>query len=277
MLECILTLTQRNSLTSNQAYEDFMAYKVKELAKISGISVRTLHYYDEIGLLKPAYISDKDYRYYEEKELLRLQQILFFRELSIPLSEIKKILSASDFNQLESLKSHRANLVQEINRKQNLINTIDKTIKYLGGKIDMEHQNLYYGFESPKQKEYEQYLVSEGIVSESDLEASKKKVGTWSDKDKEKYKKECEEINCSLVNAIDTFLYPSDTKVQDLIQKHYNWVKKCWPYNPTKEKYIQLGEMYIENADFKSFFDNYHPRLAQFLSDSMKVFAERKL
>lgn len=254
-----------------------MAYKVKELADLSGVSVRTLHYYDEIGLLKPSYISDKDYRYYEEKELLKLQQILFFRELSISLSEIKRIMSSSDFDQLKALRSHRSVLASEISRKQNLINTIDKTVKYLGGKIDMEHQNLYYGFDSPKQKQYEKYLLEQNIVSESEFETSKKKVSSWSEMDKEKYQKECDFINRELVSAIETFLYPSDSKVQAIIKRHYEWMAKCWPYEPTKEKYIQISETYLDNPDFKSFFDNYHPRLAQFLSDGIKAFAERNL
>lgn len=254
-----------------------MAYKVKELADLSGVSVRTLHYYDEIGLLKPAYITDKDYRFYEEKELLKLQQILFFRELSIPLGEIKRIMNSSDFDQLKALRSHRSVLAGEISRKQNLINTIDKTVKYLGGKIDMEHQNLYYGFNSPKQKQYEKYLLDENIVTEAELAKSKKKVDSWSEIDKKKYQTECHEINRELVSSLETFLYPSDSKVQSIIKKHYDWISKCWPYKPTKEKYIQLSEIYQENPDFKAFFNNYHPRLAHFLAEGMKVFAERHL
>lgn len=253
-----------------------MAYRVKELADLSGVSVRTLHYYDEIGLLKPAYISDKDYRYYEEKELLKLQQILFFRELSIPLSEIKKIISSSDFDQMKALTSHRSILVKEINRKQKLIGTIDKTVKYLGGKIDMEHENLYYGFDSPKQKEYEKYLIEEGLITQSELDQSIKKVGKWSESEKTKYEKDGLEINMELVSAIEKGLNPEDSNVQDLIHRHYEWTSKCWPEAP-KHKYVQLSDMYLENSDFKAFYDKHHPRLAQFLSDAMKIYAEQKL
>ena len=80
-----------------------MAYTVKELAKISGISVRTLHWYDEIGLLKPAYHGANSYRYYEEAQLLLLQQILFFRELEFNLNDIQKLLSQNDFDNIISI------------------------------------------------------------------------------------------------------------------------------------------------------------------------------
>ncbi|MFZ0566324.1 MAG: MerR family transcriptional regulator [Chlamydiales bacterium] len=84
-----------------------MAYTVTKLAKISGVSVRTLYWYDEVGLLKPAYYGSNGYRYYEEEQLLMLQQILFFRELGFELKQIQKILNRSDFDKIIALSSHR--------------------------------------------------------------------------------------------------------------------------------------------------------------------------
>lgn len=84
-----------------------MTYTVNKLAKLSGVSVRTLHFYDEIGLLKPAYLGDNNYRYYEEEQLLMLQQILFFRELGLPLSDIQRIVNSNDFDKIDALKSHK--------------------------------------------------------------------------------------------------------------------------------------------------------------------------
>src|SRR5271156_622440 len=93
-----------------------MAYTVQKLAKLSGVSVRTLHFYDEIGLLRPAYIETNGYRYYEEKELLLLQQILFFRELGFELKKIQKILGQSDFNKIAALTSHRQILEKDLDK-----------------------------------------------------------------------------------------------------------------------------------------------------------------
>src|SRR5437899_9718909 len=87
--------------------EKAMAYTVKQLAAISGVSVRTLHFYDETGLLKPAYHGANGYRYYEEEQLLMLQQILFFRELGFELKRIGKIIGSNNFDKIVALRSHR--------------------------------------------------------------------------------------------------------------------------------------------------------------------------
>lgn len=123
-----------------------MSYTVKKLAKISGISIRTLRFYDEIGLLKPAYYGDNNYRYYEEEQLLMLQQILFYRELSFPLNEIQRIINSDDFNKIDALISHKQVLEQDLDRTKKLIKTIDQTIAHLRGKITMRDEELFAGF-----------------------------------------------------------------------------------------------------------------------------------
>ena len=123
-----------------------MAYTVKKLAKISGISIRTLRFYDKIGLLKPAYYGDNNYRYYEEEQLLMLQQILFYRELSFPLNDIQRIIRSDDFNKIDALISHKQVLVGSLDRTKKLIKTIDQTIAHLRGKITMRDEELFAGF-----------------------------------------------------------------------------------------------------------------------------------
>jgi DNA-binding transcriptional MerR regulator/predicted SAM-dependent methyltransferase len=124
-----------------------MAYMVTELAKISGVSVRTLRWYDEIGLLKPAYHGANNYRYYEEAQLLLLQQILFFRELGFNLNDIQKLLAQNDFDNVNALYAHRKVLEEDIARKNSLLVTIDKTIQHLRGKRIMKCEELYFGFD----------------------------------------------------------------------------------------------------------------------------------
>src|ERR1043166_4909697 len=108
-----------------------MAYTVKQVAAMSGVSVRTLHFYDEVGLLKPAYYGANGYRYYEEKELLLLQQILFFRELGFEIKQIQRILGRSDFDTTVALLSHRQVLEKNVKKTRSLIKTIDKTLAHL--------------------------------------------------------------------------------------------------------------------------------------------------
>ena len=104
-----------------------MAYTVKQLAGMSGVSVRTLHFYDEVGLLKPAYLGANGYHFYEEAQLLTLQQILFYRRLGFELKQIKRILTRRDFDKVAALESHRKVLQKSLANTQQLIETIDKT------------------------------------------------------------------------------------------------------------------------------------------------------
>jgi DNA-binding transcriptional MerR regulator len=123
-----------------------MAYTVKQVAGLSGVSVRTLHFYDESGLLKPAYVGTNGYRFYNEPQLLMLQQILFYRELGFELKQIKKILRRKDFEKVAALESHRRLLQKGLTRTRSLIETIDKTIKHLKGTEKMKNEELFAGF-----------------------------------------------------------------------------------------------------------------------------------
>lgn len=123
-----------------------MAYTVKQVARISGVSVRTLHFYDETGLLKPAWLGANGYRYYEEPQLLTLQQILFYRELGFELKQIQRILGRADFEKVAALQSHRKVLQKNLAQTRQLIETIDKTIQHLKGRKKMKNQEMFAGF-----------------------------------------------------------------------------------------------------------------------------------
>jgi DNA-binding transcriptional MerR regulator len=123
-----------------------MAYTVKQVGAISGVSVRTLHFYDETGLLKPAYIGANGYRFYEEAQLLMLQQILFYRELRFELKNIKRIIERGDFEKVTALKSHRKILEKSLTHTHRLLKTIDKTMAHLKGTRRMKKKEMFAGF-----------------------------------------------------------------------------------------------------------------------------------
>jgi DNA-binding transcriptional MerR regulator len=123
-----------------------MSYTVNKLARLSGISIRTLRFYDTIGLLKPAYYGDNNYRYYEEEQVLMLQQILFYRELGFSLNNIQKFISSDEFNKIDALNSHKRTLIQNLDRTKQLIKTIEQTIAHLRGKVTMPDEELFVGF-----------------------------------------------------------------------------------------------------------------------------------
>jgi DNA-binding transcriptional MerR regulator/quercetin dioxygenase-like cupin family protein len=126
-----------------------MAYTVKEVAEMSGVSVRTLHFYDETGLLKPARVGVNGYRYYEEDQLLRLQQILFYRELGFELKQIREVLDRPEFENVSALQAHREVLEENISRTQTLLKTIDKTLKHVKGDQEMSSEEIFAGFTVP--------------------------------------------------------------------------------------------------------------------------------
>ncbi|HCJ1109650.1 TPA: MerR family transcriptional regulator [Legionella pneumophila] len=252
-----------------------MRYTVTKLSKLSGVSSRTLRFYDEIGLLKPAFYGENQYRYYEEEQLLMLQQILFFRELGFPLSDIQRIISSDDFNKIEALNTHKSILQSSLERTETLIKTIDKTISHLRGKLIMRDAEMYDGFDPNKQQEHEKYMVNTGIITQQQIDDSWNNVRHWKKDNWEQFKQEGEQLNQELAKAMSNHLKPADIEVQALIQRHYSWVKNFW--TPTKESYIGLAQMYLDHPDYREFYNKYHPNLVEYLIEAMGVFAERKL
>jgi DNA-binding transcriptional MerR regulator len=251
-----------------------MAYTVNKLAKLSGVSVRTLHFYDEIGLLKPAYYGENNYRYYEEAQFLMLQQILFFRELGFQLNDIQRIISSPDFDKVKALESHRKILKKNLNQTKMLLETVDKTITHLRGKEMMKLEETFHGFNAEKQKMYEDFLVDSGI-DQNILQQSKEKTKTWTKEQWQEYKKHMDKIHDELASAIEHHLEPSDLAVQKIIKKHYQMIAKLWI--PTKDSYIGLSQLYGSHPDFVKFYSDIHPKLLNFMTEAMKLFSEKEL
>ncbi len=154
-----------------------MALTIKKVAELSGVSVRTLHFYDEMGVLKPAYHGANGYRYYEEAQLLALQQILFYRELGFELKQIRWILEANDFDRVAALQSHRVHLRKSASRIRKLIRTIDATIDHLKGTKEMKSQEMFDGFDPERQAKHEEYLINRyGEEMKQGIQESKRKV-----------------------------------------------------------------------------------------------------
>lgn len=256
-----------------------MTYTVAKLAKISGVSVRALHWYDEVGLLKPAYHGANGYRYYEEEQLLMLQQILFYRELGFELKQIEAILLRSDFDKVAALYSHRQVLHRNMARTKELIKTIDRTIEHLQGNKKMKDHEIYHGFSKEKQAEYEQYLINcLGNAVKGPMEASKRKMKNWSKAEWDKFGKDWDSICKDLAKLLEENFKPDSTEAQKVITRHYKWLP--WTgASCTKEAYIGLGQGYTGFEWKKAFqpYDSEHPKLAQFLAEGMRVFAESEL
>ena len=256
-----------------------MAYTVKKLSELSGVTIRTLHFYEEIGLLKPAYHGSNGYRYYEEKELLQLQQILFFKELGFSLKQIQKVVGRSDFDQLAALHSHRKSLSKEWEKIGVLLKTIDNTIKHLKGKKKMKDKEMFDGFNITlvKAKEGQPYSAAEKLVVQS------VKNPTKSAEDVEKrgkayydnITKTAHALFKELGHCIEKGLDPASDEVQKIIKRHHTFAEQT--HSATKEVYKAMAELYVEHPEFRKQLDPFHPNLATFMAEAMRVFADRKL
>lgn len=249
-----------------------MAYTVKALAKLSGVSARTLRFYDAIGLLPPAYVGENGYRYYEAPQLHALQQILFFRELGFPLEEIRTLLPRAEADRIRALRAHREALEKNVVQTQELIRTIDKTIARLQGEGTMKDQELFQGFDKTKQEGYEQQLVGAyGDEARRHIAESKRRTKDWSKEDWQRVGQDFSAKLAPLVEQLRRGVVASAPEVQGLVAEHHRWLTQFW--TPTRESYAGLGRLYATAPDFRKVFDPHHPRLADFLAEAMEVFS----
>ncbi len=241
-----------------------MALTIKAVADLAGVTVRTLHHYDHIGLLTPSSSSHSGYRLYSEGDLARLQQILFFRELDFELSAIGRILDSPEFDRKKTLREHRRRLHERQGRMTALIDTIDRTIAALEGGPDMTKEQLFEGFDDSQYREEAEQRWGTDVVSES-----YRRMGRLSKEDKAQIMAEAQAIGTGMGALMDRD--PADPEVQALAARHYAWVNFFWDCGP--EAYRNLGQMYVDDPRFTANYDKVKPGLAVFMRDAMAVYA----
>lgn len=247
-----------------------MNYTVNKLAKLAGVSVRTLHYYDEFGLLPPAFVVKNGYRYYEEKELLLLQQILFFRELDFSLEKIKRILKSPDFQIEEALRNQRLLLKSRQKRNDKLINTIELTLKRMKNKQKINEEELYDAFQDDDVKQYQEEVQERWGNTEA-YKQSKERVSKMTKVKMEKIKKEQEDISKAIAENMEKGI-ESDT-IQSLIKRHHKWVSTF--YDCPLEMYRNLGKMYIDDIRFAKNYEKVKKGLAIFMRDAIAYYCDK--
>lgn len=245
-------------------------YVVKQLANLAGISVRALHYYDQIGLLKPAGLGENGYRYYGEKELLRLQQILFYRELDFGLDEIKTILDKPDFDIQAALLSHRKHLRQKIARLEKLVKTVDKTLGHMKGENDMQHQEYYGGFSKEQQKKYEEEIRQK--CGSTAMDESKKQMKNWSKADFDRIMEDGTVIFSAIRDNMGEGI--KSQKVQAQVKALHRWLNTFYTCN--LEMLDGIGHMYSEHPDFRKMWQTkYHQDMPEFLQRSIEYYCRQ--
>lgn len=222
-------------------------YSVKKLSKLAGVSVRTLHLYDKISLLKPSVRTEARYRLYGEKELLRLQQILFYRELDFPLKEIASILDDPAFNVEEALEGHKVALLRKKARIDTLVGNIEKTLFTLKNKTMLQAEDLYEGIPKEKVKALRSQAIAKwGNENVSAFETNFRNIG----KDKmEELMTELAGIHANMEAMVSED--PGATPVQELIARRYQILLQLTGGEASAfklEHLRKIGEIYSENS-----------------------------
>ncbi len=248
-------------------------YKISEVAKLSGVSVRMLHHYDNIGLLTPSDKNDKNYRLYSDEDVKRLYQILIFKELEFSLKEIKNILDDENFDREKALRLQRELIVEKRKRMDNILNSIDEVIDNLEGDKAMSNKDFKaFSYEEIKKHEEKYKEETEKRYGKSNAyKECNDKTGKYSKNDWENISKEADEIYKKLAGLMDRQL--EDTEVQDLVDQWRNHISKNY-YNCTIDIFRGLALMYVADERFTKNIDKYKDGLAQFLSDAMNVYCD---
>lgn len=251
-----------------------MEYTVNKLAQISGISTRTLRYYDSIGLLRPARVSSNGYRIYGQNEVDKLQQILFYREMGVTLDEIKAILDAPGFDKKKALQSHLTELMQKKDRLEMLILNVGKTIDSMKGGIIMSDKEKFEGFKQKLVDENEKSYGGEirGKFGDTVIDASNAKLKGMTQAQYDAAQALSAQINENLVAAMQNG-DPACDAAQKACELHKEWLCLFWPdgmYN--KQTHKGLGEMYAADERFKAYYDKIAPGAAEFLRDALNIY-----
>jgi DNA-binding transcriptional MerR regulator len=249
---------------------------VRQVAKISGVSIRALHHYDEIGLLKPASTGRNGYRYYGRDELLRLQQILLHRELDIPLGDIRAILDDPEFDQLEALRQQREKLAHEAKRYAQLVRTIDRTIADLNGDSAMKNAELYKGISAEKQAEYEKWLVNKyGGDMPEHIAISKRKYESLSQAEKDQLNTDLQELEAAWAVAMKNGVPADSPSLDPLLSRFRGWVSAMWNRPCPPEAFSGLADLHLGHPDFVSRYDALGEGFSDYHAAGMKAYAKR--
>ena len=251
-----------------------MSWSIAAVARMSGVSSRTLRHYEQVGLLAPAFTASNGYRHYEEPQLRRLQRILLLRELGVGLGAIRTVLDGADEAAL--LRGHRDALLAERDRLDRLADLVERVIEESEGGPVMRPEELFEGFDAATQKRYETELVErygEGVQEQ--IDESWRRVGRMSKADADAVQAELAARDEAFAVLLDEGADPADARVQALVAEHHAWVCRFW--TPDADAFAGLGDLYVDHPEFRARYDAIRPGLAEFERDAMAVYAVARL
>jgi DNA-binding transcriptional MerR regulator len=248
-------------------------YTVSRLAALSGISVRALHHYDEIGLLKPASVGLNGYRYYGREQLLRLQQILFHRELGLSLDEIRRAIDTPGFDRAAALRRHREKLGAEIDRLRELTTTIDDTLADLEGGKPMNEKAMFRGFDAEARERTEAWAVERyGKWARLGRETRDEVTRDWTPAEHEAHQSEMGAIFGDFAAALSEGFTADSERTQGIVLRLHTSASKAWTGPVGRGGFINIADIYSGNPDIRARLDERAPGLADFVGRAMRIF-----
>lgn len=251
---------------------DFMKYSISQFSKLAGVSSRTLRYYEEIGLLLPREKGDNGYRYYDSRQVDRLQQIMFYRSFDMELDDIKNILDSEEFNPVTALESHLVKLENQKAKINRLIDNVNKTITSLKGEITMSDKEKFAAFKQNIVNENEKKYGAEIRKKYGDktVDETNKKILDMSQESWNNLEELNEQLNKTLKAAVEEGNPGSET-AQKACALHKEWLGHYWNFY-SKEAHLNLCLMYTQDERFKEYYEKIAPGCADFLYEAMKIY-----
>ena len=242
-------------------------YSTGKLSEISGVSSRTLRYYDEIGLLKPSFINESGYRYYDDKEVALLQQILFYKERGFDLHTIKEIIYRKDFDLSSALEEHLVSLEEEKKKIDSMINSVKLSIKSLKGEYNMSDKEKFEVFKKNLIDENERTYGKEirEKYGDDSIDESNRKMLNMSEEDYQMFKELEENILTLVEKCVKENLDLDSKEAKKLAKLHQDWIKMTWN-KYSVEAHKSLAMMYTMDERFKEYYDRNIEGCADYLS-----------
>jgi DNA-binding transcriptional MerR regulator len=254
-----------------------VSWSIQQAARVSGVTARTLRYYDEIGLLRPARVGSNGYRYYEREQLLRLQQILLLRELGLDLTTIGKVVDAQH-DPIEALRQHHRRLLDERGRLDRLATTVAATIKHLEEGTDMPAEHMFEGFEmSPEYLDdlEARRVENTGTTEQPEIAEVRRNTAEWSKRDWGEFNAAGHDLTRRMATLLREGVAADAPETFAVLDDDLALQRKLW--SPDRAGYIALAEALQEPSELRSYYDAHHPRLSAYLREAMLAYAERRM
>jgi DNA-binding transcriptional MerR regulator len=251
-----------------------VAWSIVEVARMAGVTSRTLRHYDAVGLVPPAYVASNGYRHYETEQLLRLQEVLLLRQLGLGLDAIAQVL-AGQRDRVEALRGHEQWLRGETERLAQLADTVARTITHLEEGTTMTAEEVFEGFARAQARAEEDLVGRYGEEVRTHFATARERTKDWGREDYASAQARAEALDAAMAQLLRSGAAPGDPAVQDLLDDHHAMVSEHW--TPDRTSYAGLGQLYVDDPRFAGRYEAVAPGLAEFYRDAMAVYAEQRL